>query len=260
MQMFSGSFRKRRSMVDITAILNVHNEGLLAGPSIKSFESAIAHAQAQDLSVESIVLLDRPDGITLSIFENLGTRHELIFADVGDPSLARNTGVSAGRGDYIAFLDGDDLWGFEWLAAAHDFCARSPIEVIAHCEVNVMFGEENHLWWNADSEDPGFDFEYLRLANYWTALSFASRGIYLEHPYQKNDLIDGYGYEDWHWNCQTFKAGIAHRPVPNTVHMIRKRSGSRGTLDRTNDAMVRPTELSLYSWKPARNMTRKEYQ
>ena len=245
-------------MIDITVILNVHNVGLLAGPSIISFEAAIAHARAQQLTVESIVVLDRPDETTLSVFENLGTRHKLIVSDAGDPTLASNTGVAAAKSEYLSFLDGDDLIGYRWLTAAHDFCARSPIEVIAHTEVSVVFGVENFVWWNIDSEDPIFDFDYLRFANYWLMPLFSRREIFWEFPFKKNDLDAGFGHEDWYWSCQTFQAGIAHRPVPDTVHMWRRRQGSQSRLCFHSDVTVFPTELTHYSWDPTPKRLRKD--
>jgi glycosyltransferase involved in cell wall biosynthesis len=245
-------------MIDITAILNVHNEGLLAGPSIISFEAAIAHAQAQQLSVESIVVLDRPDETTLSVFENLGTRHKLIVSDAGDPALARNTGVAAAKGEYLTLLDGDDLYGYRWLAAAHDFCARSSIALIAHTEVSLGFGDENFIWWNIDSEDPIFDFDYLRFGNYWPMPLFGRRDIFVEFPFQKNDLDAAYCHEDWFWICQTFQSGIAHRPVPDTVSMYRRRKGSQRWRCFHSDVTVFPTELTHYSWKPTPKRLRKD--
>jgi glycosyltransferase involved in cell wall biosynthesis len=243
-------------MIDITAILNVHNEGLLAGPSIMSFEAALAHAQVEHLSVESIVVLDRPDETTRSIFENLRNRFKLIFSDHGDPALARNVGIAAAKGEYIAFLDGDDLWGNQWLAKAHDFCSRSPIAVIGHSEVNIIFGAERYLYWHLDSENPSFDFDYLKMNNYWTAHVFAGREIFIEFPFMKGDLSVGFGYEDWYWNCQTLEAGIAHRPVPDTVHMIRRRTDSLMGRGISNDTTEFPSKLPLYSWKPVERRNR----
>jgi hypothetical protein len=237
-------------MADITAILNLHDEGLLAGPSIHSFEAAIAYAVAQQLAVESIVVIDRADETTKAVFENLQSRHKLLVVDAGDPSLARNMGVAAANGAYIAFLDGDDLWGYRWLAVAHGFCVRSPIEVIAHSEVNIIFGEESLIWWHADSEDSEFDLDFLRIGNYWDALSFARREIFIKYPFKKNDMASGFGIEDWHWNCVTFENGIAHRPVPNTVHMKRRRYSSQTFRGMAHDLVISPTELSLYRWKP----------
>jgi glycosyltransferase involved in cell wall biosynthesis len=237
-------------MTDITAILNLHHEGLLAGPSIHSFEVAIAYARDRQLAVESIVVIDRGDATTKAVFENLAGRHKLLASEAGDPSHARNMGVAAASGEYIAFLDGDDLWGYPWLALAHGFCVRSPLKVIAHSEVNIIFGEDSALWWHADSEDPEFDLDYLRIGNYWDALSFAKREIFIQYPFHKNEIASGYGIEDWHWNCVTLENGIAHRPVPNTVHMKRRRPGSQLSRYMANDLVIRPTELSRYRWKP----------
>ena len=159
-------------------------------------------------------------------------------------------GVAAAQGDYVAFLDGDDLWGYQWLAKAHDFCSRSPIEVIAHCEVNVYFGDAKYLFWHVDSENPSFDFDFLRIMNYWSFFAFARREIFTEFPFRKCELNVGFGHEDWYWNCQTFEAGIAHRPVPDTVHMVRRRSASQSRRCLNSDVIVFPSEITLYNWKP----------
>jgi hypothetical protein len=234
-------------MTDITAILTLHDEGLLAGPSIHSFEAAIAHARARHLAVESIVVIDRGDATTQAVFDNLAGRHTLLVSDAGDPSHARNLGVAAAQGAHVAFLDGDDLWGYRW---AHDFCIRSPMAVIAHSEVNLVFGEEKLIWWHADSEDPDFDLDYLRIGNYWDALSFAQREIFVQYPFKENDMPAGFGIEDWHWNCVTIANGIAHRPVPHTVHLKRRRCDSQLYRCRAHDLVTWPTELTRYRWQP----------
>lgn len=226
-------------MTDITAIMTFHREGLLAGPSIASFQDAIAFARAAGLTVEPVIVLDRTDDITRQMLHDAGrwgaAVHETSF---GDPGLTRNAGVAFGRGRYASFLDGDDFWGFNWLAKAHAFCQAQASAVIAHSDFNLIFGGERNLWLHADSEDPLTDLEYLDVGNYWDALSFAERATYLRHPFRKNDLASGYGHEDWHWNIVTMADAIPHRPVPGTLHIKRRRRGSQS--DRANASDVVP--------------------
>lgn len=236
-------------MPDISAILTGHRERLLAGPALASFEEAANEARANGLTVETIIVLDRPDELTLSVFAEAEARgHRLVLNDGGDPGLTRNRGVAEATGDFVAFLDADDLWSANWLTEGFAFCRRNPDRTVAHSEVNVVFGDQRNLWFHSDSTAPDFDFGYQRIANMWDAMSFARREIYLEFPFAKNAVSEGYAHEDWHWNNVTLEAGISHRPVPGTIHMKRRRAGSQMAKCAEADVVVKPTGISSFAW------------
>ena len=233
---------------DVTAVLTVHAEGVLAGPSFVSFDQAIEAARQSGLMVEGLIVMDRPDAATREEFSGVASRYRVLLSDAGDPGLARNAGVEAASGRFVSFLDGDDLWSREWLVLAHRLCAAEPDGIVAHSEVNVVFGEAHAMWWHIDSRDPDFDVDYLRIGNYWDAMSFAARAIHRQYPYMANDLRRGFGHEDWHWNCVTLENGIDHRPVAGTVHFKRRRRGSQMALCETVSAIPWITAITSYAW------------
>jgi glycosyltransferase involved in cell wall biosynthesis len=231
-------------MTDITAILNVHREGILAHASLGSIRAAREVARAAGIKVEILVVADCPDVPTLDYFADADDLR-LVPTEVDDLGLARNRGVEEARGEFVAFLDGDDLWGASWLRSAFDIARREARSVVWHPEGNLFFGTsiEPHWLLHPEMEEAEGDWVNLGIRNHWTALSFGARRIYRSVPYRRTDLAGGFGYEDWSWNSEVVAQGHLHRPVPGTAHMIRVRGAS--LLQRTVGATALVTPSSL---------------
>jgi len=237
-------------MTSITAILTAHAEGDLVEPSLRSLFSAVELARNAGHPVDIILTLDRADEPTSRRVNAAAadTRAEVIACDYGDQAQARNRAIQVARGDYVAFLDGDDLWGENWLVEAFRICAADPGRVIAHPEYNLFFGNTDNVFCHIDQTSEHFDPEALRFENLWDALCLAPRQAYLDGPFAERAVTAGFAYEDWHWNCATLEAGYVHRVVADTIHFKRRREVSQNLLARDTLALVRPTRLFSYRW------------
>jgi hypothetical protein len=234
---------------DITAIVTVHREGLLAGLSLRSLLESIAEAEARGLRVEKIVVMDRTDQTTRDVFADASALDmRIVETDFGDQGRARNEGVACATGTYLAFLDGDDLWGYNWLCAAWDACQHMPGKMIAHPQLNWFFEGSDGITIHTDQFDPLFDPEFFRFNNYWDAMCMAPREAHVRIPYHIRELDKGFAFEDWRWNCETMEAGYVHRVVPDTVHFKRRREQSQTLSAAARGALVRPTGLFDYDW------------
>ncbi len=232
---------------DVTAVVNLHREADGATPTIVSAWRAVEHARAAGIQTKLVLVLDNADRATVDVANGWVTRGvQILPIDVKDLGAARNAAVRAARSDWVAFLDGDDLWGESWLSRAFASANSAGCDAtfdVWHPEVNVMFGGAHSLLHHIESSDPDFSFARLRLHNAWTALSFVRRDHVEALPYPRNRLSEGFGYEDWSWNLEVLRRGGRHRVVPDTVHAIyRSPEGGRSSnlLEQSRHALRAP--------------------
>jgi glycosyltransferase involved in cell wall biosynthesis len=233
---------------DITAVINGHKEGLLALSSLKSLSRNAEVARARGITVQLIAILDKPDQLTLEIFESFAIMHgdiKLKIVLLGDLGYARNEAAALASGKWICFLDADDIWSDSWIADAYAAAEREVgmREVIWHPEINVYFGTTPHLYLHGDMDDPRFDLSTLAYINPWTALAFVSTNFLRQTPYCGTDLVRGIGYEDWSWNIEVINQGAVHKVVPGSTHAIRTKPVSLVSQTTAAGCIPRPTNF-----------------
>ena len=232
------------SKIDITAIVNLHDEGTMALASFISVARAKTHAERHGLRVEVVAVLDRPSAETLDFVESVTVVDFFpVRVSYGDLGRARNAAVKIARGEWISFLDGDDLWAENWLTAAHMAATNDLRSIVWHPLALLIFGSQCHLFIHVDMEDVDFDLLGLSVSNLWASQSFAKRELYLSVPYPRTDLERQLGYEDWGWNIETISRGNIHKTVSDTVNAYRKKKSSLLQQTTAKKAMPQPTSL-----------------
>ncbi|MFO7653417.1 MAG: glycosyltransferase family A protein [Candidatus Krumholzibacteriia bacterium] len=163
---------------------------------------AIASVLAQDSRVprELIVVDDGSSDDTLAIVTELAGAHPEIVLLRNErrpgPSGARNTGLLRASGDYVAFLDADDLWYRNHLQEGLDFLERNP-------DIDVVF-------YNSDIVDHASG---VRIGDW-----FGQRRFLKQLTYEERD--DGYCVV----NDDLFRALIDENFIHLQSMVVRRRS------------------------------------
>ena len=231
---------------DISVIVTAHHEGRLAHRTMRSLFRAVEYARERNVSCEIVVVMDKPDDNTKDYFSRYdGSKIVVRAVDFGDPGLSRNYGVSASSGKYIAFLDADDLFGETWLKAAYEEARNIKGEGVFHPEYVICFERENWIMRCKNMDDSDFYLSNLIEHNCWNSVHFlAQKSLLIENPFIGTPIDSGFGYEDWHWNCEIIAKGIRVRLVPETCVFYRKKKyGSRNAVHNHNNVLIPPSKL-----------------
>ena len=136
----------------VSVIIPTYNR---AGLVCEALDSVFAQEGAGDrFEMEVVVVDDASSDDTPKTLERYGRVHYIRFETNRGESAARNVGVKASRGKYVAFLDDDDLWLPHRLRMHLPVLEERP-EVGAVYGQNILRGEGiNDVTWPDASRAP----------------------------------------------------------------------------------------------------------
>ena len=108
--------------------------------SEKTIKETIASVQKQSFTDwELIIIDDGSEDNTVNVVREIDeSRLRLFVYENGGVSVARNRGIAQSGGDYIAFLDADDLWDVDKLSSQIKALQLNPKAQVAYSWTNYI--------------------------------------------------------------------------------------------------------------------------
>lgn len=148
--------------------------------------------------LETIIVDDGSTDDTRQVCANFGGTISYLAVANGGQQRARNLGVERATGEWIAFLDHDDLWHPAYLAELQAFHDRHAFD-LAFCNSRNVREQEN-----AAIIQDGTRFTELAPAGYWQSMGVDTSSRW--------SVLERYGYAQF----------LAFHPVQPSVTTIRK--------------------------------------
>jgi hypothetical protein len=217
------TLKEAEAQVDLHCFVFSSGESNWLGSCLKSvFNSSRIAAQA-GLSVKMTLVNWGSDEETKNwLSEFLEPEWECAELTGARLSEARNEARRLAKGRFVAFIDGSDMIGQEWLHLAAEATEREP----------AIYRPEALVWFGPDAFSPnGFEFvlqpevppeeAFLAKKNPFPSGFVASREIIeaVPWPCERDDY--GWTEVDWWWNCLTSSQGMSQRIVHGAVHYRR---------------------------------------
>ena len=190
-------------MTQLSIGITAHSEGVVLHKTLLSISRAVELLNAENISFEILLGLDNPTEETIdysvripSLFPNMAIKK--FTTSFSNPGQARNNLVNKANGQYITFLDGDDLVSSNWLTDAVQFLLSHDSDdspYVAHPETVVEFGADYNLIERHGASDKASDSLRSVYANRWNVVIMIRRQFLIDNPYPYGQ---GYGFEDWY--------------------------------------------------------------
>ncbi len=161
----------------------------------ETIESALAQTHAEH---EIIVVDDGSTDQTCEIVQSFGDRVCLIRQENAGPATARNKGAAMASGEWLAFLDADDLWTSEKLERQLTVTAMNGVQIVYTDRENIGHCEHVSKLQSNDVElREGDIFEALLLGNFITQSSVLIARKLFEDLGGFDESPDMKAVEDW---------------------------------------------------------------
>lgn len=207
---------------------------------VAAVESALAQTEGL---LEVIVVIDGPDPSTIAALAvpQRDSRVRVLALDVSiGGAEARNRGVRHARGDWVAFLDDDDLWLPQKLSVQLGLTKRSRTQNLVIASAVLARGPAFQAIWPRRLYRPGESMaEYLFCREGWTygaallqtSTLLASRDLLLRVPFAAGLKK----HQDWDWLLRvSAEPGLVvlQSPEPLVIFHV---EGNRASVGRAPD-------------------------
>lgn len=209
---------------DLTVVINAHAETVVAGPTMRSAELAIAAVERVGFGVERLIGLRAPTPQCCAFFAQFVDWSAVEF-EFSDSYRVRNALARRARGQWIAFMDSGDLMSENWLANAATMlkeAERRSERVIVCPELNWGFGVSGSVIKNPTSADPYYGHGLFDLASEIDQSCIAPRPAYLEVPHSPSGM--GCRFANTQFLVRCIAAGWRQVVARDTI--IFRRNGS----------------------------------
>jgi len=187
---------------------------------------------------EVIVVDDGSTDNTKEVLKPYMSKIRYIYKENGGPASARNVGIKNAQGEYIAFLDSDDLWLPEKLEKQVEYFKSDPDVALVFSDC-ISFGDEE-LIRKRKRKYKGDVFLHLLRENFIPTLTvIAKKKCFDEVGYFDTDksLISSEDYDMWLRIARSFKVGYIEEPLAK--RRINRKSLSFSNIDRAYMATLK---------------------
>ena len=134
--------------MDISVVIPAYNREATLGRSIQSVADQTYKPK------EIIVVDDGSTDDTPAVCDEYGHRLDnlrTIRTENNGASVARNTGIRAALGEWVAFLDSDDVWYSGYLDAVEKTHSKCPLADLYFADLEInLYGDMDRLWRKSD--------------------------------------------------------------------------------------------------------------
>ena len=202
-------WEKSGALERISVIIPVHNTAHLIAEALTS----IAAQHYPDIEV--IVVDDGSTDALDSVLASIGFPVRLIRQTRRGPAAARNAGIAAARGEWLAFLDADDLWAQGALLRLAQDLTLYPRAGVVHGKA-LSFVVDEHSGEHVNAMHPRENFPL-----------FIGAGIYRRSAF---DVVGGFTEsltfcEDVEWYARASEL-VQVVEIPDLILHVRTHSGN----------------------------------
>jgi glycosyltransferase involved in cell wall biosynthesis len=194
------------STAQVSVVIPAHNGAAF-------LVEAVASVRAQTMPPAEIIVVD--DGSTddtAQVVAALGSDIRCLHQPRRGEGAARNRGAERAGGEWLAFLDADDLWLPEKLAVQLDWMRTAP-------QTEAVFGHASNFTLAAD----GARRDEASRPGFLPSAAFLRRGFYLQRARFDEAVVPNATVG---WHLKLLAAGVKMAVVPELVLRRRVHAGN----------------------------------